>query len=60
MDSSDTKDTKEVIVNDTGNDGGEDVAIGSQEEVIDYNFMRSWKWSTLFRSVLFQMVLFGA
>jgi hypothetical protein len=60
MDSSDTKDTKEAIVKDTVNDGGEDVAIGSQEELIDYDFMRTWKWSTLFRSVLFQMVLFGA
>jgi hypothetical protein len=60
MDSSDTKDTKEAIVKDTANDGGEDVAIGSQEELIDYDFMRTWKWWTLFRSVLFQMVLFGA
>jgi hypothetical protein len=60
MDYSETKDTKQAIVKDTGNDGGEDVAIGSQEEHFNYDFMRFWKWSTLYRSVLFQMVLFGA
>ncbi|KAI4637019.1 hypothetical protein J4E93_010685 [Alternaria ventricosa] len=60
MDYSQTKDTKDAKVKDTENDGGEDIAIGSQEEVTDYDFLRSWKWSTLYRSVLFQMVMFGA
>ena len=60
MHSSQTKDTKDAKVHDKENDGGEDIAIGSQEEVIDYDFLRSWKWSTLYRSVLFQMVMFGA
>ena len=57
MDYSQTKDTK---VRDTDNDGVEDIAIGSQEEVTYYGFLRSWKWATLYRSVLFQMVMFGA
>jgi len=60
MDYSQTKDTKDAKVKDTENDGGEDIAIGSQEEVTDYDFLRSWKWSTFYRSVLFQMVMFGA
>jgi len=60
MDYSQTKDTKDAKVKDTEHDGGEDIAIGSQEEVTDYDFLRSWKWSTFYRSVLFQMVMFGA
>ena len=60
MDYSQTKDIKDAKVKDTENDGGEDIALGSQEEVMDYDFLRSWKWSTLYRSVLFQMVMFGA
>jgi hypothetical protein len=60
MDYSQTRDTKDAKVKNTENDGGEDIAIGLQEEVTDYDFLRSWKWSTLYRSVLFQMVMFGA
>lgn len=60
MDYSQAKDTKDAKVKDTENDGGEDIDLGSQEEVMDYDFLRSWKWSTLYRSVLFQMVMFGA
>lgn len=60
MDYSQTKYTKDPKVKDTENDGGEDIAIGSQEEFTDHDFLRSWKWSTLYRSVLFQMVMFGA
>ncbi|KAF1938595.1 MFS general substrate transporter [Clathrospora elynae] len=54
---SQTKDTKFV---DTPNDGAEDFAVGSQEEVTNYSVLQTWKWGTLYRSVLFQMVLFGA
>ena len=39
----------------------EDVAIGSQESVDDnVSYARSFTWKTFYRSVLFQMILFGA
>ncbi|KXS95918.1 hypothetical protein AC578_5207 [Pseudocercospora eumusae] len=37
-----------------------DVAVGSQGEAVDYGYLRSWKFSTFYRSVLCQMILFGA
>jgi hypothetical protein len=52
-----TKDTKVV---DPMNDGAEDVAVGLQEEVTDYTYVRSLNWGVFYQSVLFQMLLFGA
>ena len=46
--------TKKANVVENTNDGEEDFAVGSMEEVTHYTTM------TLYRSVLFQMVLFGA
>jgi hypothetical protein len=45
------KDTKQA---DTTNDDAVDFAVGSQKQAWNYTF------STFYRSVLFQMVLFGA
>ncbi|UPX15712.1 uncharacterized protein EKO05_0006152 [Ascochyta rabiei] len=49
----DALDTKKTNVVDTMNDGPDDLAVGSQEEISIYTPR------TFYRSVLFQMVLFG-
>ncbi|KAI5366416.1 Putative major facilitator superfamily, MFS transporter superfamily [Septoria linicola] len=38
----------------------QDVAIGTQTEIVDLAYLRSTKFSVFYRSVLFQMILFGA
>ena len=58
MASSQSNDKK--LVNATSVDA-DDIAIGSQVEVDDnLTYVRSLRWSTFYRSVLFQMILFGA
>ena len=63
MSSPQSKDDKKSAIIDSNavesNEPG-DVAVGSQEDVVDYRYLRQWNASTLFRSVLFQMILFGA
>ena len=55
-----TQDNDKKLVNTTTIDA-EDVAVGSQESIDDnLNYVRSVRWSTFYRSVLFQMILFGA
>jgi hypothetical protein len=49
-----TSQIKDAKSNDTMNDGTIDFAVGSQEKV------RNFTVASLYRSVLFQMVLFGA
>lgn len=51
--------TKPVDDNDVENTPA-DVAVGTQAEAIDYGYLRSWNFRTFYRSVLWQMILFGA
>ncbi|KAI7489036.1 hypothetical protein KC357_g2268 [Hortaea werneckii] len=37
----------------------DDIAIGSQESLRDPRYLRASKWTVFYRSVLFQMILFG-
>ncbi|KAI7088258.1 MFS general substrate transporter [Hortaea werneckii] len=37
----------------------DDIAIGSQESLRDHRYLRASKWTVFYRSVLFQMILFG-
>ncbi|KAK5130846.1 hypothetical protein LTR08_001618 [Meristemomyces frigidus] len=54
------KDNVKNTVNTTNVDA-EDVAIGSQVQVNDsWTYLRSSKWNIFYRSVLCQMILFGA
>lgn len=46
---------------DDENNTSRDIAVGSQIEAVDYDgYFRSWNLQTFWRSVLFQMILFGA
>lgn len=37
----------------------DDIAAGSQESFQDNRYLRASKWTVFYRSVLFQMILFG-
>lgn len=37
-----------------------DIGEGSQTEVVDYAYLRPWKFNVFYRSVLWQMIMFGA
>lgn len=54
------KDTKNANVTTDIESNSDDVAIGTQTPLPPHHHIESWKLPTLFRSVLFQMVLFGA
>lgn len=54
------KDAKNANVTTDIESNSDDVAIGTQTTLPTEHHISSWKLPTLFRSVLFQMVLFGA
>ncbi|KAI6848826.1 hypothetical protein KC327_g8518 [Hortaea werneckii] len=37
----------------------DDIAVGSQESFQDHRYLRASRWTVFYRSVLFQMILFG-
>lgn len=64
MESISAKDGKKVDTtidtNPITHDAEADVAVGTQSETVDLAYLKSTKFSVFFRSVLFQMILFGA
>lgn len=40
--------------------GNTDVGVGAQVDVVDHSYLRHLKPGSFYRSVLFQMIMFGA
>ncbi|KAF2171625.1 hypothetical protein M409DRAFT_63263 [Zasmidium cellare ATCC 36951] len=51
-----------AAVDDAGleSNGNADIGVGSQTEVVKHSYFSNWSTRTFYRSVLFQIVLFGA
>lgn len=56
------KKTAAAAVNDAGleSNGNADFGVGSQADAVDRSYLRALKSGSFYRSVLFQMIMFGA